>query len=75
MIMLALQWQNLLVQNGGKSFLLLDLEKYNLLWLHRRQQWEVHQAKQDKLSLQAGHPKGYPLKWPEWIFNQPSSSS
>lgn len=75
MIMLALQWQTLLVQDSGKSFLLLDLEKYNLLWRHRRQQWEAHQAKRDKLSFQASHKKEDPIEWPAWMLNQSSSLS
>ena len=75
MIMLALQWQTLLVQDRGKSFLLPNLEKYNLLWRRRRQQWEAHQAKQDKLSSHASHKKGEPIEWPAWMLNQSSSSS
>ena len=47
MILLALQWQVLLVQDKGRSFILLDLEKYNTLWSHRRQQWKAQQAEQD----------------------------
>lgn len=74
MIMLALQWQTLLVRDKGKSFLLPDLEKYNLLWRHRRQQWEAHQSEQDKLSYQASHKKE-PIEWPAWMLNQSSLSS
>lgn len=78
MIILALQWNILLVQvmqDRRKSIFLLDLDKYNLLWRHRRQQWEAHQSKQDKLSSQASHKNGEPIKWPAWMFNQSSSSS
>ena len=74
MIMLALQWQTLFVEDRGKSFLLLDLERYNLLWLHRRQQWEVHQVKQNKLSPQSSHKNEDPIEWPVWMLSQSSSS-
>lgn len=75
LIMLALQWQTLLVHGSGKSFLLLDLERYSLLWRHRRQQWEAHQAKQDMISFQASHKKEDLIEWPAWMLNQSSSLS
>lgn len=75
MIMLALQWQTLLVRDRGKTFLLLDMEKYNLIWHHRRRQWEVHHAKLDKHSPQASHKMGDLIEWPAWMLNQSPSSS
>lgn len=74
MIMLALQWQALLVQDKGKSFLLPDLAQYERLWRHRRRQWDVHRARQDQLSPQASHQKGEPIEWPAWMLNQSSAS-
>jgi len=73
MIMLALQWQALLVQDKGKSFFLPDLEQYNRLWRHRRQQWEKHPSSQETFARHADHQKGEPLDWPAWALNQSSS--
>lgn len=69
MITLALQWQTLLVRDRGKSFLLLDLEKYDLLWHQRRQLWEQNQLKRDLFSPLATHKKAAPIKWPAWMLN------
>lgn len=76
MIMLALHWQTLLVQDNGKTFILLDQEKYNTLWPYRRRQWEVQQAERYKDRSKAGHPKPEPIEWPGWMkVNQSSSSA
>jgi len=75
MIMLALQWQTLLVQDKGQSFFLFDLEGYETLWRHRRQQWEARQAEQNKDRLRIDHSRREPLEWPAWMTNQSSSSS
>lgn len=69
MIMLALQWQTLLVLDKGKSILLLNLEGYNLMWHHRRQQWEAQQSRREKLSSAASHKTGDPIEWPAWMLN------
>lgn len=76
MIMLALQWQSLLVlDKKGRSFIIPSLEKYDLHWRHHRQRWEAHRAKQEELSPQASHRKDEVIEWPAWMFNQPSYSS
>lgn len=75
LIMLALQWQALLIQDKGKSFLLLDMERYETLWHYRRLQWEAEQAERDRLVPQTGHTKGEPIVWPSWMFTQSSPSS
>lgn len=74
MIVLALQWQTLLVRDKGKSFLLLDQEKYDVLWRHRRQQLAVHQESRsiNKLST---HRVEERIEWPSWMRYQSSSSS
>lgn len=75
MIMLALQWQTLLIRDKGKTFVMLDLEKYGTLWRHRRQQWEAEQTERDRSAPQTGHTKGEPIVWPDWMLNQSSSAS
>lgn len=69
MIMLALQWQSVMVLDKGKSFFLPDLEKYNLLWRNRREQWNAHQARQEKRSIQTGLEREEPIEWPAWMLN------
>ena len=75
MIMLALQWQALLVQDQGRSFILLDLEAYSTFWRHRRQQWDPHQSAQEEDWPTSGHPRRDPIKWPAWMLSQSSSPS
>jgi hypothetical protein len=75
LVMLALQWQALLIQDKGKSFFVLDLKKYDTLWRHRRQQWDAEQTERDRAAPQAGHTKGEPIVWPAWMLSQSSSSS
>lgn len=75
MIMLALQWQTLLIRDKGKTFVMLDQEKYETLWRHRRQQWEAEQTDRDRSIPQTGHTKGEPIVWPSWMLNQSSSPS
>lgn len=75
MIVLALKWQNMLVLDKGKSFLIPNQKNYHELWRHRRQQWEAEQAKRDEQECRTGRPKGEPIDWPAWSFNQSSSSS
>ena len=67
MILLALQWQTLLIRDEGKTFFMLDLEKYETLWRHRRQQWEAEQTERDRSAPQTGHTKGEPIVWPAWM--------
>lgn len=71
MIMLALQWQTLLVQDKGRSFLMPDMKRYEKLWGHRRRQW---QKLQELRANETGQPTGESINWPEWSFNQSSSS-
>ena len=75
MIVLALQWQTLLVRDNGRSFLLLDLDDYHLRWRHRRQQWEAHQTELKSSVPKAGHQERELIEWPAWMLNQSSSSS
>lgn len=75
MIVLALQWQTLLVRDNGRSFLLLDLDNYHLRWRHRRQQWEAHRAELKSSVPKAGHQERELIEWPAWMLNQSSSSS
>jgi hypothetical protein len=75
LVMLALQWQTLLIRDDGKSFIMLDLKKYETLWRHRRQQWEAEQTERDRAVPQTGHTKGEPIVWPAWMLNQSSSLS
>jgi hypothetical protein len=74
-VMLALHWQTLLVRDKGKSFLLPDLKRYNLLWNHRRQQWEAQQSAQGEKLPHASPKKGEPIEWPAWMLSQSSLSS
>ena len=74
-VMLALHWQTLLVRDKGKSFLLPDLERYNLFWNHRRQQWESQQSAQHEFLHNASPKKGEPIEWPAWMLSQSSLSS
>ena len=74
-VMLAIHWQTLLIRDKGKSFLLPDLEKYNLLWSHRRQQWECQQSAQYERLHHASPKKGEPIEWPAWMLSQSSLSS
>lgn len=75
LVMLALQWQTLLIRDEGRTFVMLDLKKYDRLWRHRRQQWEAEQTERDRAVPQAGHTKGEPVVWPAWMLNQSSSLS
>lgn len=75
MIMLALKWQTWFVQDNGKSFYLLDLERYGILWTHRRRQWESNQVERQYSSHPAGHTTGEPIAWPAWMTSQSSSFS
>lgn len=70
MIMLALKWQNMLVLDKGKSFLIPDQKKYQEMWNHRRLRWEAEQAERDKQECRTGQPKGEPIDWPAWSFSQ-----
>ena len=74
MIMLALQWQNLLVQDKGRSFLMPDMKRYEAIWSLRRGQWADLQAQQDAGFPKAGQPAWEAIDWPEWSFSQSSSS-
>lgn len=71
LIMLALQWQTLLVRDKGRSFLMPDMKNYETLWTHRRSQW---QTLQEQGANESGQPTGESINWPEWSFNQSSSS-
>lgn len=62
MVMLALQWQDLLITDGGKSIFLFDLERYAISWRHRYHSW-------------IGHPSSDAIKWPDWLINQSVSLS
>lgn len=75
LVMLALQWQTLLIRNEGKTFILLDLKKYETLWRHRRQQWDAEQAERNLVVPKAGDTRGEPVVWPAWMLNQSSSLS
>ena len=72
LIMLALQWQTLLMQDKGRSFVVLDMKKYETLWHHRRRQWE---ARQELCPNKTGQLMREPIDWPAWSVNQSSSSS
>lgn len=74
MIMLALQWQNLLVQDKGRSFLMPDMKRYETIWYRRRGQWSALQTQQDAGFPKAGQPTREAIDWPEWSFSQSSSS-
>lgn len=74
MIMLALQWQTLLVQDNSRSFLMPDMKKYETLWSLRRGQWATLQAQQDAGFFKAGQPVSETIDWPAWSFTQSSSS-
>lgn len=75
LIMLALQWQTLLVQDKGRSFLMPDLHSYEADWRRWREQWTSLQAQQNILSEGAGQSVAEPIVWPAWSLNQPSSLS
>lgn len=75
MIMLALKWQNMLVLDKGKSFLIPDQKKYQEMWNHRRLRWEAEQAEREKQECRTGQPKGEPIDWPAWSFSQSSLTS
>lgn len=74
MIMLALQWQTLLIQDKGKSFLMPDMKRYETLWNFRRRQWAALKAQSDDGILKAGQPARETIDWPAWSFSQSSSS-
>jgi len=74
MIMLALQWQTLLVQNKGRSFFVPDMKTYETLWDLRSRQWATLQTQQDMGILKAGQPSRQTIDWPAWSFSQSSSS-
>lgn len=75
LVMLALQWQTLLIRDEGKSFIMLDVKKYETLWRHRHQQWKAEQTERDRTVPQTGHTKREPIAWPAWMLNQSSSLS
>lgn len=75
LLMLALQWQTLLIRDEGKSFIMLDVKKYETLWRHRHQQWKAEQTERDRTVPQTGHTKREPIVWPAWMLNQSSSLS
>lgn len=72
MIILALQWQTLLVRDRGRSFLIPDIKMYETLWSHRHKQSKLLYAQGTSIS---GQLVGDPINWPVWSLNQPSSSS
>lgn len=74
LIMLALHWQTLLVQDKGQSFIVMDVPLYETLWERRKQQWMVLQAQQDTGTPKAGRPSMETIDWPAWSFSQSSSS-
>lgn len=75
LIMLALQWQKLLVWDNGRSFVVLNEQQYSVLWENRRNQWNVQQVEQMKNRPLIGQHKTEPIEWPKWmIINQFSSS-
>lgn len=74
MIMLALHWQSLLVQDKGRSFWIPDMKRYEASWTLRRRQWSVLQAQQDSARQKAGPSARQPIDWPAWSFSQSTSS-
>lgn len=74
MIMLALHWQNLLVQDKGRSFLMPDMKKYQDIWSLRRREWAALQVQQDAGRPKPGQPAREDIDWPAWSFSQSSSS-
>lgn len=75
MIMLALQWQTLLVLDSGRSFLMPDIKNYETLWCLRREQWATLSAQHDGGFTKAGPSTGEAIDWPVWSCTQSSSSS
>jgi len=72
MIMLALQWQTLLVRDKGRSIFIPDMKMYEKLWTHRRKQWR---SLQELGANGTGQPMRETINWPVWALNQSSSSS
>lgn len=72
MIILALQWQTLLVRDRGRSFLIPDMKMYETLWSHRRKQSKLMHTQGTSTP---GQLEGDPINWPVWSLNQPSSLS
>ena len=73
LIMLALQWQTLLVQDKGRSFLMPDMKSYETLWRNRREQWEALQIQPMEGSHNTSRALGEPIQWPAWSLNQSSA--
>lgn len=72
MIFLALHWQSILIQDNGKSFMILDLDQYNTLWRHYRKKWDLLEEESGKDSIQPSHKKTEIIEWPAWMLSQPS---
>ena len=73
LIMLALQWQTLLVQDKGRSFLMPDMKSYETLWRNRREQWQALQIRPMEGSHNTSRALGEPIQWPAWSLNQSSA--
>lgn len=73
-IAFALYWEERLILDHGKSFLLPDLDAYEAHWAHRRRQWiaEYEGALEDQ--AQAGRATAEPIEWPAWMTDQSSAS-
>lgn len=74
----ALLFQRIAVQtkpNKTRTFFVLDTTVYDVIWEHRRQQWESTPTGNAALEKQAGQAKRDPIAWPVWLLNQSSSSS
>lgn len=72
MIFMALHWQSILIQDNGKSFMILDLDQYNTLWRHYRKKWDLLEEESGKDSIQPSHKKTEIIEWPAWMLSQPS---
>ena len=73
-ITFALHWEEIMIQSKEKSFLIVDLEAYGVIWAHRRRQWLAkHEGGWDGDS-QAGRSKAEPIEWPAWMTSQSSAS-
>lgn len=75
MIMLALQWDAIQIQDSGRTLFLFDLDAYVDLWRERRQQWDELQATLYEHRPETGHSEQEPIEWPAWMANQWSSPS
>lgn len=78
MIALALHWQRVLLPvdgTKGKTFIVPDLDSYQVRWTIRRRQWDAAQTERhtDEAGPR-GHSTDRPIEWPAWMkFTQSSS--